>query len=66
MSANESLINQMIDILVYDFNNKYHHLKNKGLSQEQINSFMEDYQKSRNQSFKADFNRIQNLKNDFI
>ena len=66
MSSNERLINQIIDILIYDFHNKYHNLKNRGLSQEQINSFMEDYQISRNQSFKTDINRIQNLKNDFI
>lgn len=66
MSANERLINQMVEILVYDFNNKYHNLKNNGLNKDQINRCMDDYQKSRIQSFKDDFNRIQNLKkNDF-
>ncbi len=62
MSANERLINQMVEILVYDFNNKYHNLKNNGLNKDQINKYMDDYQKSRIQSFKDDFTRIQNLK----
>ena len=63
MSANERLISQMVDILVYDFNNKYHNLKNNGLNQEQINNFMENYQKSRNEVFKEDLNRIKNVCN---
>jgi len=61
MSANERLINQMIDILIYDFNNKYHNLKNNGLNNHQINIIMDDYQKIRNKSFIADLNRIKDL-----
>jgi len=63
MSANERLISQMIDILVYDFNNKYHNLKNNGFNQEQINNFMENYQKSRNEVFKEDLKRLNYIYN---
>jgi len=63
MSANERLISQMVDILVYDFNNKYHNLKNNGFNQEQINNFMENYQKSRNEVFKEDLKRLNYIYN---
>jgi len=58
MSSNERLNSQIIDILVYDFNIKYHQLKNNGLNKEQINNFMDQYQKYRIQIFKEDLNRI--------
>ena len=61
MSSNEKLHSQIIDILVYDFNIKYHQLKNKGLNKEQINNYMDEFQKSRNKIFKEDFNRIKCL-----
>jgi hypothetical protein len=64
MSSNERLNSQIIDILVYDFNIKYHQLKNNGLNKEQINNFMDQYQKSRIQIFKEDLNRIKKFKND--
>ena len=47
MSSIERLNSQTIDILVYDFNIKYHQLKNKGLNKEKINDIMEEYQTSR-------------------
>jgi hypothetical protein len=62
MSSNERLNSQVIDILVYDFNIKYHQLKNIGLNKEQINNHMEQYQKSRIQIFKEDLNRIKKIK----
>jgi hypothetical protein len=62
MSSNERLNSQIIDILVYDFNIKYHELKNNGLNKEQINNHMEQYQKSRIQIFKEDLNRIKKFK----
>jgi hypothetical protein len=58
MSANERIISQMVEILAYDFNNKYHQLKNNGLNQTQINKYMEEYQKSRNQIFKDDLKHL--------
>jgi hypothetical protein len=64
MSSNERLNSQIIDILVYDFNIKYHQLKNNGLNKEQINNHMDQYQKSRIQIFKEDLNRIKKFKND--
>lgn len=62
MSSNEQLNSQIIDILVYDFNIKYHELKNNGLNKEQINNYMEQYQKTRIQIFKEDLNRIKKFK----
>jgi hypothetical protein len=61
MSSNERLISQNIEILVYDFNIKYHQLKNSGKNKEQINNLMDLYQKSRIQDFKEDLNRIKHL-----
>jgi len=58
MSGNERLISQLVEILAYDFNNKYHQLKNNGLNQSQINKYMEEYQKTRNQLFKDDLKKI--------
>lgn len=58
MSANERIISQMVEILAYDFNNKYHQLKNNGLNQTQINKYMEEYQISRNQIFKDDLKHL--------
>jgi len=63
MLTNEKLISQIVDILAYDFNIKYHQLKNKGLCQEQINKYMDLYQKSRIEIFKEDYNRIKRLNN---
>jgi len=62
MSSNERLNSQIIDILVYDFNIKYHQLKNNGLSKEQINNHMEQYQKQRINIFKEDLDRIKRFK----
>ena len=62
MSTNEKLISQIIDIISYDFNIKYHQLKNNGLNKEQINNYMEQYQKTRIQIFKEDLNRIKKFK----
>jgi hypothetical protein len=62
MSSNERLNSQIIDILVYDFNIKYHQLKNNGLNKEQINNHMEQYQNSRIQIFKEDLNRVKKFK----
>jgi hypothetical protein len=61
MSSNERLISQNIEILVYDFNIKYHQLKNSGKNKEQINNLMELYQKYRIQTFKEDLNTIKRL-----
>ena len=46
MLSNERLNSQIIDILVYDFNIKYHQLKNNGYNRNEINDLMEKYQNS--------------------
>jgi hypothetical protein len=61
MSSDERLILQNIEILVYDFNIKYHQLKNSGKNKEQINNLMDLYQQNRIQTFKEDLNRIKHL-----
>jgi hypothetical protein len=62
MLSNERLNSQIIDILVYDFNIKYHQLKNNGYNRNEINDLMEKYQNSRIKTFTDDLNNIK--KND--
>jgi hypothetical protein len=59
--SSERLISQLIEIITYDYNIKYHQLKNKGLNKEQINDRMEEYQNFRIEIFKEDLNRIKKL-----
>jgi hypothetical protein len=58
MLSNERLNSQIIDILVYDFNIKYHQLKNNGYNRNEINDLMEKYQNSRIKTFTDDLNNI--------
>jgi hypothetical protein len=62
MLSNVRLNSQIIDILVYDFNIKYHQLKNNGYNRNEINDLMEKYQNSRIKTFTDDLNNIK--KND--
>jgi len=62
MLSNERLNSQIIDILVYDFNIKYHQLKNNGYNRNEINDLLEKYQNSRIKTFTDDLNNIK--KND--
>ena len=54
----ERLLTQLVDILIYDYNNKYHLLKNENLNKQNINNIMDDYQVIRNREFINDLNKL--------
>ncbi len=60
------LYEQTIDILVYDFMNKYQSLKTRGIDKEKINNFMDEYQKNRIKDFTSDMSRIKAISNPLI
>ncbi len=61
------LLEQTIDILIYDYKNKYETLKMNGLTIGNIDKCMDEYQISRTKSFVNDIKRIHNIyKNWFI
>ena len=54
-------LGQMIDILIYDFQNKYLILKNNGIQLEHMNLFMNEYEKTRIDTFKNDIKILKNI-----
>lgn len=58
---NEKIISQMVDILIYDYKNKYEILKMRGNNQITINKYMDEYQKNRNKEFIEDINKLKAL-----
>jgi hypothetical protein len=54
----DRLLTQLVDILIYDYNNKYHLLKNENLNKQNINNIMDDYQVIRNREFINDLNKL--------
>jgi len=54
-------LEQMIDILIYDFKNKNLILRDKGISIEKINTIMNDYEKTRIDTFKNDIKTLKNI-----
>jgi len=57
------LLEQSIDILVYDFQNKYQSLKNKGINKDNINNYMEEYQNDRIKDFTNNYKIIKSIYN---
>ena len=57
----ERLYSQVIDIFIYDLNNKYESLKIKGINKNNINNYINDYDKYRIKDLMKDFNRIKNM-----
>ena len=55
---NDKLISQIVDILIYDYKNKYEILRMNGNNQETIDKYMNEYQINRNKKFIDDINRI--------
>jgi len=55
------LLNQITDILVYDYQNKFTILKNKGLDIHSIEKYMNDYQKIRIDEYKKDINNLNKI-----
>lgn len=54
-------LEQMIDILIYDFKNKNLILRDRGISIEKINTIMNDYEKTRIDTFKNDIKTLKNI-----
>jgi len=57
----ERMLNQLVDILIYDYKNNYQILKEQGLNKEDINKLMVDYQYKRNKEFIADVNKLKSI-----
>ena len=63
MSNNNSsdydrLLNQLVDILIFDYNNKYQFLKQQNFDKQKINTIMTNYQFVRNKEFISDVNKL--------
>ncbi len=54
-------LEQLIDILIYDFRNKNLILRDKGIPLEHINSYMNEYERNRIDIFKNDINTLKNI-----
>jgi len=57
----DRMLNQLVDILIYDYKNNYQILKEQGLNKEDINKLMVDYQYKRNKEFIADINKLKSV-----
>ena len=57
----ERIMNQSIDILIYDYNNKYQLLKKEKLDKNTIDNIMSDYQKIRIKEFIQNYNDIKKI-----
>ena len=57
------LFEQSIDILVYDFQNKYQLLKHRGINKDNINNYMEEYQNNRIKDFTDNYKIIKSIYN---
>jgi hypothetical protein len=58
---NNKLISQLVDILIYDYKNKYEILRMKGNNEDSINKYMNEYQKIRNKDFIEDIKKLKFL-----
>lgn len=64
----ERLYSQVIDIFVYDLNNKYQTLKMSGIDKNNLNIYMNDYEKKRIKDLLNDISKVKNIfniKNDY-
>jgi hypothetical protein len=52
------LLEQSIDIFIYDIKNKYETLKINGLSKDNIDYYMNDYQKNKIKDFTNNYSKI--------
>lgn len=50
-NENNRLIEQSVEILIYDYRNKYELLKSQNLNKDNINTIMDNYQKVRIKEF---------------
>ncbi len=54
----DRLLNQLVDILIFDYNNKYQFLKQQNFDKQKINTIMTNYQFVRNKEFISDVNKL--------
>ena len=59
--GNDKLISQMVEILIYDYKNKYEILRMNGNNKETIDKYMNEYQINRNKKFIDDINKLKAL-----
>lgn len=59
----ERLYSQIVDIFIYDLNNKYQSLKLKGVDKNNISIYMSDYEKIRIKDFINDVSKVRNIYN---
>lgn len=57
----DRLLNQLVDILIFDYNNKYQFLKQQNFDKQKINTIMTNYQFVRNKEFISDVNKLKNF-----
>jgi len=57
----DRLIEQSVEILIYDYRNKYELLKSQNLDKDNINSIMDNYQKIRIKEFIDTYKTIKRL-----
>lgn len=57
----ERLLEQSVDILIYDINNKYQYLKNQGLNKDKISEIMNTYQSNRSKEFANNYKLIKKI-----
>lgn len=55
------LVSQTIDILIYDYHNKYQSLKQNNFAINDIDKYMDEYQTTRTNQFILDIKRISNI-----
>jgi len=57
----ERIMNQSIEILIYDYNIKYQLLKKENLDKNTIDNIMSDYEKIRIKEFIHNYNHIKKI-----
>jgi len=62
----DRLYTQVIDIFIYDLNNKYQSLKFKGIDKNNLNNYMINYEKVRIKDLIKDINKIKDINNVII
>jgi len=58
---NDRLIEQSVEILIYDYRNKYELLKSQNLDKDKINTIMDNYQKVRIKEFLDTYKTIKSF-----
>jgi hypothetical protein len=60
-NENDRLIEQSVEILIYDYRNKYELLKSQNIDKDKINLIMDNYQKVRIKEFLDTYKTIKSF-----